>query len=96
MPVNVTEQLVTDDTVANGQVVELRLPPVVPGVRVKVTVPLGEFVAVVVSATVAVTVAVQLVAPRPMLQLISGTLVDVLSFPVLETVIVADALLLPL
>ena len=92
----VTEQLVTPDVVDKLQVLELKLPPVVPGVNVKVTVPVGEFEAVVVSATVAMTDAVQLVAPRAMLQLTLPTLVDVLSLPVAVTVTVAEALVLVL
>ena len=54
-----------------------------------VTVPVGAFEGVVVSATVAVTEAVQLVPPNAMLQLTLPTLVDVLSFD--ETVTVTDA-----
>src|SRR2546422_8874791 len=69
VPVNITEQLVKPDTVDNAQVGELRLPPVVPAVSVNVTVPVGAFEGVVVSATVAVTEAVQLVPPNAMLQL---------------------------
>src|SRR2546426_12382391 len=89
VPVNVTEQLVTPDTVESVQVGELRLPPVVPAVSVNVIVPVGAFEGVVVSATVAVTDAVQLVPPNAMLQLTLPTLVDVLSFD--ETVTVTDA-----
>jgi len=89
VPVNVTEQLVTPDVVDRLQVGELRLPPVVPAVSVNVTVPVGAFEGVVVSATVAVTDAVQLVPPKAMLQLTLPTLVDVLSFD--ETVTVTDA-----
>jgi hypothetical protein len=89
VPVNVTEQLVTPDVVDRLQVGELRLPPVVPAVSVNVTVPVGAFEGVVVSATVAVTDAVQLVPPKAMLQLTLPTLVDVLSFE--ETVTVTDA-----
>ena len=74
----------------------LNEPPVVPGVRVKVTVPVGVFEAVVVSVTVAATDAVQLVAPRAMLQLTSGTEVVVASFEVTVTVNVAAELVLPL
>src|SRR5438445_368176 len=83
VPVNVTEQLVTPDTVESVQVGELRLPPVVPAVSVNVTVPVGAFEGVVVSATVAVTEAVQLVAPKAILQLTFPTLVEVLSFATL-------------
>lgn len=67
MPVNVTEQLVTLETVASEQLVALRVPPVVPAVRTNVTVPVGAFAAVVVSATVATTVDVQLLPPNAML-----------------------------
>ena len=93
---NITEQLVTLPVVIKVQVVELRLPPVVPAVRVNVTVPVGELDGLVVSATVATTLAVQLVLPRAILQLTFGTLVDVLSLPVAVTVTVAAALLLVL
>src|SRR2546425_1118876 len=96
VPVNTTEQLVTLATVDRLQVLELRLPPVVPAVRVNVTVPVGALEAVVVSATVAVTEAVQLVAPNAMLQLTFPTLVEVLSFDEAVTVTVAAALLLVL
>ena len=96
VPVNMTEQLVTPPVVDKVQAVELRLPPVVPGVRVKVTVPVGAFEAVVVSATVAVTEVVQLLAPSAILQLTLGTEVEVLSLPVLVTVTLAAALLLVL
>lgn len=82
VPVNMTEQLVTPPVVARVQVVALRLPPVVPGVRLNVTVPVAAFEAVVVSVTVAVTEAVQLVAPSAMLQLTFGTEAEVLSLPV--------------
>ena len=84
MPVNVTEQLPVDDKV---QLPALREPPVVPELKVNITVPVGVFAEVVVSVTVAVTLAVQLVALRAMLQLTFPTLVDVLSF---ATVIVLD------
>ena len=75
VPVKMTEQLPAD----NVQVLELNEPPVVPAVSVKVTVPVGTLAGLVVSATVAVKVAVQLVALSPMLQLASGTLVLVAS-----------------
>ena len=91
-PVNVTKQL-PDDRV---HVVALNAPPVVPAVRVNVTVPVGKFVGVVVSVTVAVTLAEQLVAPIAMLQLTFGTVVEVLSLTVLVTVTVAATLLLVL
>ena len=92
---NITEQLVTPAVVERVQVVELRLPPVVPAVRVNVTVPVGALDGVVVSATVAVTLAVQLLEPRAMLQLALPTLVEVLSF-VTATVIVLDVPMLVL
>ena len=87
VPVKMTEQLVTPATVDRLQVLELRLPPVVPAVNVNVTVPVAAFEAVVVSTTVAVTEAVQLVPPSAILQLTAPTLVEVLSF---ATVIVFD------
>ena len=93
---NVTEQAVTPDVVDKLQVGELRLPPVVPAVKVNVTVPVGALEAVVVSTTVAVTEAVQLVPPNAMLQLTFPTLVEVLSFDEAVTVTVAGALLLVL
>lgn len=96
VPVNITEQLVTPAVVDRVQVGELRLPPVVPAVKVKVTVPVGAFEAVVVSATVAVTEAVQLVAAKAMLQLTFGTVVVVESFDEVVTVTVAEGLLLVL
>jgi len=96
VPVNVTEQLVTPDVVNKLQVLELRLPPVVPAARVNVTAPVGALEGVVVSATVAVTEAVQLVAPNAMLQLTFPTLVEVLSFDETVTVTVAMPLVLVL
>jgi hypothetical protein len=87
VPVNTTEQLVTPAVVERIQLGELKLPPVVPAVSVNVTVPVADFEAVVVSTTVAVTEAVQLVPPNAMLQLTAPTPVDVLSF---ATVIVLD------
>lgn len=81
---NVTKQFPADDRV---QLLVIREPPVVPAVKVKVTVPPGIFEVVVVSVTVAVTLAVQLVAPNAILQLTPPTLVDVLSF---ATVMVLD------
>ncbi len=81
VPLNMTEQLVTPAVVDKLQVGEFRLPPVVPAVNVKVTVPVAAFEAVVVSRTVAVTEAVQLPAPSAMLQLTAPTLVEVLSLP---------------
>ena len=98
VPVNVTEQLVTPDVVDKVHVFELRLPPVVPAVRVNATVPVGAFEAVVVSVTVPVTVAWQLVPVAGMLQLTGPTLVEVLSLVGADfvTVTVAEALLLAL
>jgi hypothetical protein len=93
VPVNITEQLVTPDTVDSVQLLAIREPPVVPAVKAKFTVPPGEFEAVVVSITVAVTLDVQLVAPSAMLQATLPTLVDVLSFAI---VIVFDVPILPL
>jgi len=93
VPVNVTEQLPAED---NTQVLALNDPPVVPGVNVKVTEPVGVFEAVVVSVTVAVTVAVQLVAPSAILQLTLPILVEVLSLPVTVTETVAAELVLVL
>jgi hypothetical protein len=84
-----TEQL-PDESV---QLVALKEPPVVPGVKVKVMVPVGVLDGVVVSATTATTEAVQLLAPSVMLQLTFWTLVDVLSS---VTVIVPDVPELPL
>ena len=78
------------------QVVALKEPPVVPTVNVNVTIPVGVFVEVVVSATIAVTGAVQLEPPNGMLQLTFATLVEVLSFGVDATVIAAAALVLVL
>jgi hypothetical protein len=96
VPVNVTEHLVTPAVVDKIQVGELKLPPVVPAVRVNVTVPDGEFAGVVVSATVATTLAVQLVPPNAIVQLTFGTDVEVLSLVVATTVIVAAGLVLVL
>lgn len=78
------------------QVVALNEPPVVPAVSAKVTVPVGVFAGVVVSATVAVTEEVQLDPPREMLHVTFGTEVEVLSFAVAVTVTVAEVLVLPL
>jgi hypothetical protein len=96
VPVNMTEQLVTPAVVDRLQVLADSEPPVVPGVSVNVTIPVGAFEAVVVSTTVAVTEAEQLVPPSAMLQVTFGTDVEVLSFAVADTVIVALALVLPL
>ncbi len=95
VPVNMTEQLVTPATVDRLQVLELRLPPVVPAVSVNVTVPVGALEGVVVSATVAMTEAVQLLAPKAILQLTFPTLVDVLSLPVKVAVTEAEQLVPP-
>src|SRR6266436_8640822 len=67
VPMNVTEQL----SAVSVQVVVLNEPPVVPAVNVNVTVPVGVFPGAVVSLTVTLTDDVQLVPPRPMLQLTS-------------------------
>ena len=97
VPVKDTEQLVTPATVDKLQVSGSSTPPpVVPRVNVKVTVPVGAFEAVVVSTTVAVTEAVQLLAPTTILQLTFPTLVDVLSFDEIVTVTVAAELVLVL
>jgi hypothetical protein len=78
------------------QVALLKEPPVVPAVNVKVTVPVGVFAGVVVSTTVAVTEVVQLDPPKAMLQVTAGTDVEVASFAVADTVIVAAVLVLVL
>src|SRR5437588_81303 len=96
VPVKVTEQLVTPDVVDKLQVGELREPPVVPAVSVNVTVPAGALEAVVVSATVAVTEAIQLVPPNAILQLSFPSLLDALPIYDAVTVTVAAALLLVL
>ena len=75
------------------QVFEAKLPPVVPGVRVKVTVPPGIFEGLVVSVTVTTTVVTQSLAPAKILQLTLPVLVDVSS---LETVRVLEVPVLPL
>ena len=93
VPVNVTEQLPAED---NTQVLALNDPLVVPGVNVKVTEPVAVFEAVVVSVTVAVTDAVQLVAPNAILQVTLPILVEVLSLPVTVTETVAAELVLVL
>ena len=93
VPVNVTEQLPAD----NVQLLASRDPPVVPGVSVNVTEPVGVFDGVVVSATVAVTVVEQLVAPSAILQppFRTVTVVEVSSLPVTVTVTVAATLVQP-
>ena len=95
-PVNTTEQLITPEVVDKLQALELRLPPVVPAVKVNVIVPTGAFEAVVVSATVAVTDVAQLALPSATLQLTFGTLVEVLSFAVKVTITTVAGALLPL
>ena len=77
VPVKVTKQLPAEDRV---QLLAPREPPAVPTVKAKLTLPPGVFEAVVVSVTVEVTLVVQLVAPRAILQVTAPTLVDVLSF----------------
>jgi hypothetical protein len=91
VPVKVMEQL-ADDRV---QLAALSVPGV-PADNVKLTLPVGMLEAVVASVTVAVTVAVQLVAPNAILQLTLPMLVDVLSFPVTVTETVAAELVLVL
>jgi len=92
VPVNMTEQVPAESV----HVPALNDPPVPPAVSVNVTVPDGILEPVVVSATVAVTLAVQLLSPSAILQLTFPTLVDVSSLPVPVTVIVAAALVLVL
>ena len=92
VPVNVTEQLPED----KSQVFAERLPPVVPAVNVNVTLPVGVFETAVVSATVAATDTVQLIAPSAILQLTLPTLVEVSSLPATVTVTVAAVLVLVL
>src|SRR5438477_643108 len=94
VPVKVTEQLVTPDVVDKLQVGELREPPVVPAVSVNVTVPAGALEAVVVSATVAVTEAVQLLAPKAILIVTLHILMEVMSLDEILTVTVAAELVL--
>jgi hypothetical protein len=94
VPVKVTEQLVTPTVVDRVHDVADKLPPVVPAVNAKVTDPVGEFAAVVVSVTVAVTDPVQLDPPSGIVQLIAGTVVEVLSLEVEDTVTVAPVLVL--
>ena len=62
-----------------------------PTVSVKVTVPVGALESVVVSVTVAVTDVVQLLPPTAIVQLTSGTVVEVLSLEVTVTLIVVVA-----
>jgi hypothetical protein len=89
VPVNTTKQVPAERV----QVLELSEPPVVPTVKVNVTVPpVGVFAGVVVSLTTATTFTEQLVPPSAMLQLTLATLVAVLSRAVLVTVIDAEAL----
>jgi hypothetical protein len=65
---------------------------------VKVTVPVGAFEAVVVSATVTLTLVEQLDAPKAMVQPTEGcgSEVDVLSLPAAVTVMDAEGLVLVL
>jgi len=95
VPVKVTEQLPDESSM---QLLALNDPPVVPAVRVNVTSPVGVLDGVVVSATVAVTVVEQLVAPSAILQppFVTVMLVEESSLPVTVTVTVAAALVLPL
>jgi hypothetical protein len=94
--VKVTEQLVTPTVVERVHDVADRLPPVVPAVSAKVIVPVGVLVEVVVSVTVATTLAVQLDPPNGIVQLTLGTVVEVLSLDVEDTVTVAAVLVLVL
>src|SRR5438309_1094809 len=96
VPVKVTEQQIGRASCREREVGELSEPPVVTAVNVNVTVPAGALEAVVVSATVAVTEAIQLVPHFRLLQLPSPTLVDVLSFDETVTVTVAAELVLVL
>ena len=96
VPVNVTEHFVVPAVVDSVHDVAERLPPVLPAVNVKVTLPVGEFAAVVVSVTVAVTDEVQLAPPSAIVQLTLGTVVEVLSLDVEDTVTVAAVLVLVL
>ena len=96
VPVNITEQLVTPAVVDKLQVVADSEPPVLPAVSANVTIPVGAFAAVVVSTTVAVTEAEQLVPPSAMLQLTFGTVVEVLSLAVISTITTVAGALLPL
>jgi hypothetical protein len=92
--VNWTKQLVTGPcVVVKKQLGEPKLPPVVPAVNVNVTVPVGKFAAFVVSTTVAIIFAVQLVPPAAIVQLTALTVVDVASFAM---VMVPEVPLLPL
>ena len=75
------------------QVLELKDPPVDPAVSVNVMVPVGTFEEVVVSVTLAVTEAVQLVEPRPMLQLTLPTFVEVASLATVITLEVPELIL---
>jgi hypothetical protein len=91
VPVKVTEQLPEERV----QLAALSVPGA-PADNVKLTLPDGMFEAVVVSVTVAVTVAMQLVEPNAILQLTLATLVDVLSLLVAVTVMIGTELRLPL
>src|SRR5207253_617932 len=96
VPVKVTEQLVTPDVVDKLQVGELRERSEEHTSELQSR---GQVVcreALVVSATVAVTEAIQLVPPNAILQLTFPTLVDVLSFDDTVTVIFLDELVLVL
>src|SRR5438552_3954958 len=96
VPVKVTEQLVTPDVVDKLQVGERSEERRVGKDSVNVTVPAGALEAVVVSATVAVTEAIQLVPPNAISQLTFPTLVDVLSCDEAVTVTLAAELVLVL
>lgn len=93
-----TEQVVTPAVVESVQVGELRLPVNVTLVKVNVTVPVGALEAVVVSATVTMTLVVQLDAPSAIVQptVGCGSEAEVLSLPVAVTVMDAEGLALVL
>src|SRR5437667_12775850 len=96
VPVYVSKSDVTPYVVDKLQVGELREPPVVPAVSVNVTVPAGALEGVVVSATVAVTEAVQLRSEERRVGKACRTRVDVLHFDETVTVTVAAELALVL
>src|SRR5438874_1553991 len=96
VPVKVTEQLVTQIGRASCREREHREEPVVPADSVNVTVPAGALEAVVVSATVAVTEAIQLVPHNAISQLTSTSLEFRLVFDESVTVTVAAELVLVL
>src|SRR5438477_149044 len=93
VPVKVTEQLVTPDVVDKLQVGELRERKSTRLNTSHMTVSYAALESEEISATVAVTEAIQLVPPNAILQLTFPTLVDVLFFD--ETVPVPVATLFP-